>query len=78
MLTIEVGCKMLPDKDKESKKIATVKGEDKTEEPVARQWKWEISPPEKITKEEGEKKVPREVNYPQKRVETETISVSSG
>jgi hypothetical protein len=73
MLMIEVGCKILPDKGKESKKTATVEGKDKDEESVSRQWEWEISPPRKITKEEEEKDVPREVSYPQKMVETETI-----
>jgi type II secretion system protein D len=73
MLTIEVGCKMFPEKDKESKKIAAVKEEEKTEEPVSRQWEWEISPQRKIDMEEEEKPPPREVRYPQKMVETETI-----
>ena len=73
MLLIEVGCKMLPVKNKESKKVATVKGEDKTDESVSRQWEWEISPPIKITKDEEEKDVPREISYPQNMVETETI-----
>jgi type II secretion system protein D len=70
-LTIEVGCKMFPGKD--SKKIAAVKEEEKTEEPVSRQWEWEISPQRKIDEEEEEKHPPREVRYPQKMVETETI-----
>mgnify|MGYP006416916175 FL=1 len=73
MLLIEVGCKMLPVKNKESKKVATVKGEDKTDKYVSRQWEWEISPPIKITKDEEEKDVPREISYPQNMVETETI-----
>ncbi len=73
MLTIQVGCKMFPGKDKEGKKTTTVKGKDKTEESVSRQWEWEISPERKITKEEEEKLAPREVIYPHKMVETETI-----
>ncbi|MBC8548246.1 MAG: hypothetical protein H8D23_01220, partial [Candidatus Brocadiales bacterium] len=73
MLLVEVGCKILPDKGKESKKVATVKDEDKTDESVSRQWEWEISQPGQITKDEEEKDVPREISYPQNMVETETI-----
>ncbi|KHE93166.1 MAG: type II secretion system secretin GspD [Candidatus Scalindua rubra] len=73
MLSIEVGCKMLPGKNKEGKKIATVEGKDKTDESVSRQWEWEISPPGKIDMEEEEKSVPREISYPQKTVEAGTI-----
>ena len=73
MLTIEAGCKMLPGKDKETKKVATVKGNNKTEESVSRQWEWEISQERKISKEEEEKDVSREVRYPQKMVEAETL-----
>ncbi|MBC8550751.1 MAG: type II secretion system secretin GspD [Candidatus Brocadiales bacterium] len=81
MLTIEVGCKILPDKDKESKKIAAVKGEDKAEktaeeaaeETVSKQWEWEISPPRQIDMKVEEKDVPSEISYPQKMIETETI-----
>ncbi len=73
MLTLAVGCKTLPDKDKETKKVATVKDEGKADESESRQWEWEISQERKITKEEEEKDVPREISYPQKMVETETI-----
>jgi len=64
---------MLPGKDKETKKVATVKGNNKTEESVSRQWEWEISQERKISKEEEEKDVSREVRYPQKMVEAETL-----
>ena len=73
MLTIEAGCKLLPDKNKDAKKVAAVKDDDKADDSVSRQWEWEISQEKKITKEEEEKDVPREVTYPQKIVETETI-----
>ena len=73
MLTIESGCKLLPNKNKEAKKVAGVKDDDKSDDSVSRQWEWEISQERKITKEEEEKDVPREVTYPQKIVETETI-----
>ena len=69
MLTIGVGCKTLP--DKESKETVAVKEEVTSE---SRQWEWEISPTRKISKEEEEQKhAPREVIYPQKKVETESI-----
>ncbi len=74
MLTVEVGCKMVPGKDEYGNEIAAVKEEDKFEESVSRQWQWEISPERKAVEEEEEKQIPSEVIYPQKKVETETIS----
>ena len=73
MLIIQVGCKVLPDNVTESKKDANVLKEDKEEESVNRQWEWEISSQDKIANEEDEKQVTREVSYPHKMVETETI-----
>ncbi len=70
MLMIEVGCKVLPSKNKESEKSDTVV---EKEEAVARQWEWEISPERKITTEEEEKDVPHEISYPQEMDKTETI-----
>ncbi len=70
MLTIEVGCKVLPGKGKSKD---TVKVKDTKEEPVNRQWEWEISPERNILKEEEDTHVSKEVRYPQKMVETEVI-----
>ena len=77
MLIVAAGCKTLSEKDKENKKVAAVKDEDKADESVSRQWEWEISQERKITKEEEEKDVPREISYPQKIVDAETISEKS-
>jgi len=73
VLAVAAGCKTLPDKNKESKKGATAKDEGRADEAESRQWEWEISQERKITKEEEEKDVPREISYPQNVVETETI-----
>ena len=73
MLTFAVGCKTLPDKDKKGTKNIAVKKDEETEMPESRKWEWEISQERKITKEEEEKDVPREISYPQNVVETETI-----
>ncbi len=73
MLMIGSGCKVFPGKDKESKKNAIAKEEEKVEESENRQWEWEISPQKIITRDEEEKSAPSELSYPPKIVETDTV-----
>ncbi len=72
MLTLGVGCKSLFNKDKDDQSIPKV--ENISEELEVGQWEWEISPEIEVTEDEEGKDAPREVIYPQKVVETETIS----
>ena len=71
---MKLAAKCFPARTRKVRKLSTVKEEDKTEESVSRQWEWEISPEGKTVEEEEEKQIPREVIYPHKMVETETIS----
>lgn len=72
LLIFNTGCKLLTKKDKDSKKAFTVKEEKESES--SGKWEWEISQQRKIDDEEKSKTIQSEFNYPQEKVETESIS----